>query len=226
MHNRASRNIASSGNSKRGGFDIRKTFGRYHVKCPRAASSPWVDSDDDDATGASDSTLDIYRLSTDGQSLLGELNLAVATPPLQCEVIFTGNRKTLLSQIERLESVNTPENGSEVESQDSEDAQDDDEESPESKQRRRFQTFEKNSFREPKFWLRWRSSVESGSGYVVFSGNDCRRFRGTITCEARDWDNVAIEGWKAVGMSERDVAFRWGRDTPSSAPDDGRRSSL
>lgn len=96
----------------------------------------------------------------------------------------------------------------------------------ETKQRRRFATFEKNSFRQPKFWLAWSGHVlaasvppsaesvtdasttattnGSGRGYVVFSGNECRKFKGTISCGALGWDDVAVEGWKRVTMGERD----------------------
>lgn len=76
-------------------------------------------------------------------------------------------------------------------------------------------TFEKNSFRNPKFWLRFKSPTnpsDIGTGYLVFSGNDCRRFKGTLSSELREWDNIAISGWKAVGMSERDISFQWGQN--------------
>lgn len=103
---------------------------------------------------------------------------------------------------------------------------DEDEES-EVEEQKRFKNFEKNSFRSPKFWFQWSGDVtptatssqddqtsptpirETGRGYVVFSGNDCRSFKGTISCDSLGWKDVSISGWKEVSMSERDVPFVW-----------------
>ncbi|KAF5582271.1 catalase [Fusarium pseudocircinatum] len=79
----------------------------------------------------------------------------------------------------------------------------------------RSDNFEKNTFRQPKFWLSWRGKVlvkpesgvvpqhhspldaiQSGLGYVVFTGNKYQKFKGTISCDVLGWDNVAITGWK------------------------------
>ncbi|KAF5623308.1 catalase [Fusarium tjaetaba] len=79
----------------------------------------------------------------------------------------------------------------------------------------RSDNFEKNTFRQPKFWLSWRGKVlvkpesgvapedhsplgaiQSGVGYVVFTGNKYQKFKGTISCDVLGWDNVAITGWK------------------------------
>ncbi|KAF5552934.1 catalase [Fusarium mexicanum] len=79
----------------------------------------------------------------------------------------------------------------------------------------RSDNFEKNTFRQPKFWLSWRGKVlvkpesgvvpehhspldamQSGIGYIVFTGNKYQKFKGTITCDILGWDNVAITGWK------------------------------
>lgn len=91
----------------------------------------------------------------------------------------------------------------------------------ENKERHRFENFEKNSFRQPKFWLWWKGNIhaasetseqaeqecQSGMGYVVFSGNTCKRFDGTLSCELLGWNNVAISGRKICDMKERDVAI-------------------
>ncbi|KUI65567.1 hypothetical protein VM1G_01236 [Cytospora mali] len=97
--------------------------------------------------------------------------------------------------------------------------------SPEGRQQRRASTFEKNSFRHPKFWFRWQGEMADdktssssnnagtrvhGSGYIVFSGNDCKRFQGTITSEQLGWNNVKISGWKARPQPERDFEIQWG----------------
>lgn len=74
---------------------------------------------------------------------------------------------------------------------------------------------EKNTFRQPKFWLSWRRNVlakpqsgpasedhspldaiQSGIGYKVFTGNKYQKLKGTISCDLLGWDNVAITGWK------------------------------
>ncbi|KAH8780885.1 hypothetical protein F5883DRAFT_538981 [Diaporthe sp. PMI_573] len=95
----------------------------------------------------------------------------------------------------------------------------------EERQRRRASTFEKNSFRHPKFWFRWQGQLSDdasaaadmgghgcsihGSGYIVFSGNDCKRFSGTITSEQLAWNNVKMSGFKAKPQPERDFEVDW-----------------
>lgn len=126
-----------------------------------------------------------------------------------------------------------------AEEEDEDDDEDEDEESSgdeeglsshENRQRRRLATFEKNSFRQPKFWFRWQGVVSEdalagledlelkggkvhGSGYVVFSGNDCRRFQGTMTSEQLGWNNVKMTGWKAKPQPERDFEIQWSRES-------------
>lgn len=94
----------------------------------------------------------------------------------------------------------------------------------EDRQRRRAATFEKNSFRHPKFWFRWQGEMADdtaslsgadgtkvhGSGYIVFTGNDCKRFQGTITSEQLGWNNVKMSGWKVRPQPERDYEVQWG----------------
>lgn len=95
----------------------------------------------------------------------------------------------------------------------------------EERQRRRTSTFEKNSFRHPKFWFRWQGQLSDeasaaaelgdhgcdvhGSGYIVFSGNDCKRFSGTMTSEQLAWNNVKMSGFKAKPQPERDFEVKW-----------------
>ncbi|KXH56346.1 catalase [Colletotrichum nymphaeae SA-01] len=105
--------------------------------------------------------------------------------------------------------------------------EEEDEEESEVNEKKRFKNFEKNSFRSPKFWFQWNGDVaptatssrdhqispttsqETGRGYIVFSGNDCRSFKGTISCDFLGWRDVSISGCKEVSMSERDAAFVW-----------------
>ncbi|KAL2878791.1 hypothetical protein SGCOL_006020 [Colletotrichum sp. CLE4] len=107
------------------------------------------------------------------------------------------------------------------------DEESEEEEESEAEEHRRFKNFEKNSFRSPKFWFQWNGDVtstatsslddqtslttrrETGRGYIVFSGNDCRSFKGTISCDSLGWKDVSLSGWKEVSMSERDFAFVW-----------------
>ncbi|CAN8096321.1 unnamed protein product [Discula destructiva] len=139
------------------------------------------------------------------------------------------------------ESKATYEEGEDEEDEENEEDDDDDDdenysdgekeglESREHRQRRRVATFEKNSFRQPKFWFRWQGVVSDdvladqddlelqesnvhGSGYVVFSGNDCRRFQGTMTSEKMKWNNIKMTGWKAKPQPERDFEIQWSRE--------------
>lgn len=119
---------------------------------------------------------------------------------------------------------------------DDEDEADDGEHSDESgldpherRRQRRVATFEKNSFRQPKFWFRWQGTISTdalanledvdladskvdGSGYMVFSGNQCRRFQSTMTSEKMGWNNVKMTGWKAKPQPERDFEIQWSRE--------------
>ncbi|GJD03154.1 catalase [Colletotrichum higginsianum] len=265
LHNRASKSKAGGGRGRRGGaFEVRRTLGRYDVKCPSASRvSPPPESGGKKgkrtaaaAAAATRPTLDIFRLSDDGRGLLGELVLPGA---LEASVILTGSRKTLEDLIlkkerkkekkdkgkeekkekekEEKKNVGTigkmmgyamedmatlsPTNGGDTSGHEESDDDDPD------KERSRFRAFEKNSFRSPKFWFQWKGRTtapsppppggrglaagraETGRGYVVFSGNDCRSFKGTITCDALGWKDASMSGWKEVSMSERDVAFAW-----------------
>ena len=69
----------------------------------------------------------------------------------------------------------------------------------------RITTFKKNSFRSPKFWIRWKGDVrtqdgqcatEEDTGYLVFSKNNCTSFSGVISCQSQGWSNTAISGVK------------------------------
>ena len=102
--------------------------------------------------------------------------------------------------------------------------------------RKRIAAFEKNSFRVPKFWMRWKGYVsadapntvtpagetsdhqlhktkdgrlvEINTAYLVFSGNDCAKFSGTFSCHALGWKNVKLNGLKVVSKP-RDCPLEW-----------------
>lgn len=237
VHNRI-RGGRNQGRKARPGavFDVRKTFGTYDLKCP-AAEKTTVAHDGADHDPAN-SRLELYRLNERGDAVLGELSLSTV---LHGVVILAGGRKVINSVIASLSQeaeasdvedgeANAPRahtqndrNGSEGEADVLNDAESDssDEDDNEDASNRRFKTFEKNSFRSPKFWLRWQGSIPSqspeagtnsvttGSGYIVFAGNDCSKFQGTISCEELGWDNVKISGRKEATRSTRDTEISW-----------------
>ena len=180
--------------TKRTSFDVRKLFGRYETKCP-ATSATSGETSKPSRGKLQEPTIEIFRLSEDGNGVLGQIILPGA---LEAEIVLSGSRDTLNAVISKLEGSTPPSPDPGTEGQDTLATS----RSP----------FEKNSFRAPKFWLRYKSTSDpndTGTGYLVFSGNDCLRFKGTLSSERRGWDNTALSGWKAAGFSERDVPFHW-----------------
>jgi hypothetical protein len=195
--------------SKRSTFDVRKTFGSYEVKCPAWQKLENISSD-------RSASLELYRLTENGEGVVGQLQMPSA---FDAAVVLAASRESLRRTIETVEDE---------ESQD--DEEDDDEEEEDDESQSRFETFEKNSFRSPKFWFKWSGTlpakppsspklsrkasegddVETGLGYIVFAGNDCRKFKGTLNCEAYGWKDVAITGHKIAARSESDVPVAWG----------------
>jgi hypothetical protein len=228
MHNRQSRNNAtkpSSGKSKRTTFDVRKTFGSYTIKCPS-----WFKLYNEmDTSSNQDAVLELYRLTECGNGVVGEMSLPGV---IRAAVLLAASRKSLQGILETLEPVKETEEekgkeekkkGEQNDDEDSDDEDEDEEESEESEpEPDRFDTFEKNSFREPKFWLRWNGVIESpavgeekaesGLGYIIFPSNDCRKFKGTLNCASLEWKDVAISGHKIAPRSESDIPVAWGPD--------------
>jgi hypothetical protein len=219
MHNRVNRNgNNSTGRSKRNQpFDVRKTFGTYACKC---ATWQKMASGLEEYDSEKEVVLELYRLTENREGVIGEIRLPGV---LDAAVIMAASRKSLHRTVQEAgaedvesDDVSGPES--------SEDGVDDDNEEEESEQESdRFDTFEKNSFREPKFWLRWNGiltpdakgggseSRESDLGYIVFAQNDCRKFKGTISCSSLGWKDVAISGRKIAGRAESDVPVAWGK---------------
>lgn len=235
MHNRVGGRAGKSkaGDNSHGGsggaFDVRKSFGTYEVKLGKSKT-------------ASASTLEILRLTADGEGVIGDLRLEGA---MAATVLMTGSRKALNRVIDGLGDANgAPDEGPALDAclgdgdengkgcqadedsngssnpgdaADSDTNTDTERQSLEEKQQGRFETFEKSSFRSPKFWLRFQGqepqadnvAYRTGTGYLIFSGKDCRKFEGTISCDAINWDNKKITGWKTVARSERDTPMLW-----------------
>ncbi|KAH8711946.1 hypothetical protein GQ44DRAFT_689926 [Phaeosphaeriaceae sp. PMI808] len=200
IHNR----VQDRRNSKSKPFDVRKTFGTYTIKC-----GAWQKLDD--VQSEATASLETYRLTENGEGVVGVLDLPGA---LRAAVVMAASRASLRQIVEEMESGNE-------EAQ--EDDEDDDSNTDEHEQDR-FETFEKNSFRSPKFWFRWsgepsrskskaggngNADLETGLGYIVFCGNDCRKFKGTINCASFGWKDVAIAGNKVASRSESDVMVTW-----------------
>lgn len=280
LHNRNDR----AGTSTRHEFDIRQAFGTHLVKCPAleglkpankgvSNEKPSKKKKKDEDHGPAEVVLDIFRLTDDKHGLLGSLRCPGV---LEAVVVFAGSRKTLWNVTRTLELAGhdgtTNDDYDDDDDEDDDDDDDDDHDdsynganginrngtsptSREDKRRNRIATFEKNSFRQPKFWLRWQAVTAEahddgkdeeeekgsgsraknttnskarekekqkerskaaealhGSGYIVFSGNDCRRFQGTMTCGQLEWNNVKMTGWKAKPQPERDFDIRWQGD--------------
>ncbi|KAK8034261.1 hypothetical protein PG993_009256 [Apiospora rasikravindrae] len=236
MHNRVGGRAGKSKAGDRshgdgGGFDVRKSFGTYEVKLGKGKKT----------STSSSSTLEILRLTADGRGVIGDLHLEGA---VTATVLMAGSRKVLNAIVDGFGDTDAP-SGSEARLEEDEDGNEDGErnqaddendvsnnadagvdanletgaerESLEERQPGRFETFEKNSFRSPKFWLRFHghesradgAAERSGTGYLVFSGNDCRKFEGTISCDAINWDNKKLSGWKTIARSERDTPVFW-----------------
>ncbi|KAG9592036.1 hypothetical protein KCU77_g5376, partial [Aureobasidium melanogenum] len=220
MHNRQSRNTSGKGSgggkSKRNTFDVRKTFGSYTVKCP--AWHKLYTSGDGVSTGQ-EAVLELYRLTECGTGVVGEMALPGV---LRAAVLLAASRKSLQAILDRLEPVETKveDEGKEDGENEEQESDEEEEDSEDESSPNRFETFEKNSFREPKFWLRWNGvlestaageeKAESGLGYIIFPSNDCRKFKGTLNCASLEWKDVAFSGHKIAPRSESDIPVAWG----------------
>ncbi|KAJ4112430.1 hypothetical protein NW768_011587 [Fusarium equiseti] len=179
--------------------------------------------------------LNIQSFTTDEDGLVGSLHLPGV---LNAVVHLAGSRKGLEDilaieyALDREESdadedayVESPISGDEPEnigtekdmgvSQPSVTAEASDIAAYEEREQTRFNKFEKNTFRQPKFWLFWKGrvlaapqhiihadtesatdEVRSGMGYLIFSGNRYEKFNGTISCDSLGWKDIAIRGRK------------------------------
>lgn len=227
MHNRVQdRHSNNKRRTSSSTFDVRKTFASYTLKCPAWRKLCPSATDDEDGDKASSPRLEIYRLTESGTGVVGYLRLPGV---MDVAVVLAGSRVALRGVVEAVEG------GDEEDGEEDEDEDEEDED--------RFETFEKNSFRSPKFWVRWSGGVSSnadsdsrspslgaeekargkgktkeedndvvatGLGYIVFSGNTCAKFKGTLNCTELGWKDITISGHKIAGRSESDVPVLWG----------------
>lgn len=226
-----------SGRGKRGSagapFNPLRSLGRYEIQL---GSGDHRASDEGHARGPglSHSWLEIHELTTNDDGLMGTFDFEGRVTGM---CVLAGSRKGLASIVEELErELDEDEDDDEDEDEEEDDtgvvnehsngesgdqADDSDNgqlhlqqsslELEDEKINRRIRNFEKNSFRNPKFWLRWKGSVknsgnattegakisvEINTGYLIFTSNDCDKFDGTITSEALGWDNLKLRGHK------------------------------
>jgi hypothetical protein len=172
--------------------------------------------------------LEIHELSEEETGLLGTFDFE----KLRGMFVMAGSRKQLADIVAGLEDEDDDDEADEDEADEDEADDDDDEENHESqsddeeeeeteqqpsaielqdeKVNRRARAFEKNSFRNPKFWIRWKGTlvsseastdsepnlVETDMGYLVFANNECDKFDGTISCPSLDWKQLKLKGRK------------------------------
>jgi hypothetical protein len=208
-HNRNGRG-GKGGKANAHGFNVQKTFGSYEIKSLKFPARPEGES--------RNARLEVYTLNEEGNAIVGELFVPGC---LSANVLMAGSRRVMKKVVRELER----EEDSEVERDESPkdeaagpDDEDDESDERDRKERQKVQEFEKNSFRSPKFWLKWQGrllgeeggdEVETDDGYIVFSGNGCEKFDGTLSCEKLGWKNVKVTGWKIKGMSARDFEVEW-----------------
>jgi hypothetical protein len=206
--------------SGRGGGGASKPFnplaalGRYEVSLGAGPSTSQHD-------------FEIHELTESETGLVGTFDFGM----LSGMFILAGSRKQLADIITGLEDGDDKDGDEEDEdgdgenqrSQDDNDAESENElsaiELQDEKVNRRAQAFEKNSFRNPKFWMRWKGTpaididdqsnqVETDVGYLVFTNNECDKFEGTITCPSLEWKQLKLKGRK-VHSKGRSCPVSW-----------------
>jgi len=191
-------------------FNPLAALGRYEVSLGAGPST-------------SQHIFEIHELTESETGLVGTFDLA----KLSGMFILAGSRKQLADIITGLEEddeeSDDEDKGSEK-SHDDDDAEESENEPSaielqDEKMNRRAQAFEKNSFRNPKFWMKWKGTavtdnddepnrVEQDMGYLVFANNECDKFEGTITCPSLDWKQLKLKGRK-VHSKGRSCPTEW-----------------
>lgn len=211
-----SKGKSGRGSGRGGGGGASKPFnplaalGRYEVSLGAGPST-------------SEHVFEIHELTESETGLVGTFDFA----KLSGMFILAGSRKQLGDIITGLEEGEeddeSDDDGKSEESQDDDDAESENGPSAielqDEKVNRRARAFEKNSFRNPKFWMRWKGKpaiddgeksdqVETDMGYLVFANNECDKFEGTITCPSLDWKQLKLKGRK-VHSKGRSCPMSW-----------------
>lgn len=241
FHHRSGRRAGGEASST--AFDVKKTFGSYSIQIGKASSKKSKNAD----SNANDGGMELWRLSDDGLAVIGQLKLQ---DKLDANVVLAASRKSMKVVLNNLRETSrastsgdaeeeqagpgeaTPTNNAEIDSDVAENDDDgsevsgsDEDANDEAASPNRFATFEKNSFRSPKFWIAWQGRAlsspaapgsstplfpdeERNSGYIVFS-NDCKKFDATLTTPSLEWKNQKLRGWKLKSVAERHDEFVW-----------------
>lgn len=245
LHNRVGKHGRGKGGKSNGGFNVQKTLGTYELKCPAAAKL--AKGTGEGKEKGKEPVLEIYNLNELGNALVGEMILPGA---LHAVVLLAGSRKTMkvaeraLEEEEEEDAEDQEVGESEgaksangVSEQSDGDSEFEEEPGEEDLEQRRYQQFEKNSFRNPKFWMSWQGDKEdqatieaqqsqqpgeettqthsflTGTGYLIFSGNNCEKFNATLSCEVLGWNNVKLTGFKLRSHTARDFHVQWTRQS-------------
>ncbi|KAK5138107.1 hypothetical protein LTR08_004802 [Meristemomyces frigidus] len=205
-HGRSKKSGKAAGRKGAGTFDPKQALGSYELSGTVVATL-LAEAEETNAV------FEIHELTETPGGMIGSL---VVGKKLKAAVLLAGSRKLLSTIVGEAESIDSDEEDSDVEEDDveAEGEEDEDEGEPETelqaqdrKANERAQAFEKNSFRNPKFWLQWQGDVagsdaepvrERNQGYVVFSGNDCKDLKGTLSCKTLNWEDAAVQGRKTT----------------------------
>ncbi|CAK3781796.1 Hypothetical predicted protein [Lecanosticta acicola] len=212
-------------------FNVLKAINDYAVQVGSKDVHPSPDQD-----GGQTSWLLIQGLTPSEDGLVASFKFGTAISGVG---ILSGSRKDLrriVEDVERREEdeddkeeEDQPREGEDNEEEEEEEIDEDDDthsqttqESREERLNRLTKTFEKNSFRNPKFWMRWKghvtksddenAEIETDMSYIVFSGNDCRTFEGTLTSKMLGWKNVKLEGRKTRSQVSKTFTMEEARD--------------
>lgn len=212
-HGRSKKGGKASGRKGAASFDPQNAMGSYEL------SGKAID------TFGGKLILEIHELSETPGGLVASM---VLDGRFKAAVLIAGSKGQLKRVIEEAEEAAEDEGDDEASGSEGEHSQDEDEDDTDSdsepdiqRQDRlhneRIEAFAKNSFRNPKFFLQWQGEVtlapgqvkwERSRGYVVFSGNDCKDFEGTLSCRTIGWKDVAVKGRKITSKA-RAPPFGW-----------------
>jgi hypothetical protein len=238
-HGHARSKKGKGGSSRRGptnsSFDPLRARGRYEVTLGSGKKKSTG------SEGPSESWFEMHELTPGRDGLVGTFSFIARGSREEGMCLLAGSRMGLAKIVGELDSAGEEEdgedeahgeddqeaghydvaaesdevrdNGSAEPSSDAPDTEDD-------MLNHTVSSFEKNTFRSPKFWMTWRrtsssssleplkQSTEKRTAYLVFSGVDCQRFEGTISSSLQEWNNLKVHGRK-VHSRASPCPLRW-----------------